>query len=157
MSDIILFAHPTFGVLGIMAAVWILVEALNASEANQGRIRLAAYAVTICFIAAWILGGFWYVNYYYAEKAIILKGPWPFAHTLFMETKEHLFFIPLILVLYLPIVAARKLASNAAARAMVMVVSAFIILNGLAIEGAGAIINYGAKVAFIHTGQRGAE
>jgi len=46
MSDIILFAHPTFGVLGIMAAVWILVEALNASEANQGRIRLAANAVT---------------------------------------------------------------------------------------------------------------
>ena len=41
MSDIILFAHPTFGVLGIMAAVWILVEALNASEANQGRIRVA--------------------------------------------------------------------------------------------------------------------
>jgi hypothetical protein len=157
MSDIILFAHPTFGVLGIMAAVWILVEALNASEANQGRIRVASYAVTICFIAAWILGGFWYVNYYYAEKAIILKGPWPFAHTLFMETKEHLFFIPLILALYLPIVAARRLASNAAARAMVMVVSAFIILNGLAIEGAGAIINYGAKVAFIHTGQKGAE
>jgi hypothetical protein len=157
MSDIILFAHPTFGVLGIMAAVWILVEALNASEANQGRIRVASYAVTICFIAAWILGGFWYVNYYYAEKAVILKGPWPFAHTLFMETKEHLFFIPLILALYLPIVAARRLASNAAARAMVMVVSAFIILNGLAIEGAGAIINYGAKVAFIHTGQKGAE
>ena len=46
MNDIILFAHPTFGVLGIMASVWILVEALNASEANQGRIRMAAYAVT---------------------------------------------------------------------------------------------------------------
>ena len=50
MSDIILFAHPTFGVLGIMASVWILVEALNASEANQGRIRLAAYAVTACIV-----------------------------------------------------------------------------------------------------------
>ena len=74
-----------------------------------------------------------------------------------METKEHLFFIPLILALYLPIVAARKLAANAAARTMVMVVATFIILNGLAIEGAGAIINYGAKIAFIHTGVKGAE
>lgn len=157
MSDIILFAHPTFGVLGILASVWILVEALNASETNQGRIRFAAYTVTACIMAAWVLGGFWYVNYYYAEKAIILKGPWPFAHTLFMETKEHLFFIPLILALYLPIVAARKLASNAAARVMVMVAATFIILNGLAIEGAGAIVNYGAKVAFIHTGEKGAE
>jgi hypothetical protein len=157
MSDIILFAHPTFGVLGILAAVWILVEALNASEANQGRIRLAAYAVTGCILAAWILGGFWYVNYYYAEKAIILKGPWPFAHNLFMETKEHLFFIPLILALYLPIVAARKLATNSAARAVVMVTATFIILNALAIEGAGAIINHGAKIAFVHSGVKGSE
>ena len=157
MSDIILFAHPTFGVLGIMAAVWVLVEAINASEANQRRIRLAAFAVTVCIVCAWVLGGFWYVNYYAPEKAIILKGPWPWAHDFVMETKEHLFFIPLILALYLPIVAAKKLASNTAARAMVMVVATFIILNGLAIEGAGAIINYGVKVAFVHTGQKGAE
>ena len=40
---------------------------------------------------------------------------------------------------------------------MVMVVCAFIILNGLAIEGAGAIINYGAKVAFIAYWPKGAE
>jgi hypothetical protein len=157
LSDIVLFAHPTFGVLGIMAAVWTLVEALNASETNQKRIRLAAAAVTVCIVAAWMLGGFWYVNYYYADKAIILKGPWPWAHNLFMETKEHLFFIPLILALYLPIVAARKLAANTAARVMVVVVATFIILNGLAIEGAGAIINHGAKIAFIHSGQKGSE
>ncbi len=157
MSDIILFAHPTFGVLGIMAAVWTVVEALNASEANQHRIRLAAGAVTVCIVCAWLLGGFWYVNYYYADKAVILKGPWPWAHNFFMETKEHLFFIPLVLALYLPIVAAKRLASNTAARTMVMVVATFIILNGLAIEGAGAIINYGVKVAFVHTGVKGAE
>ncbi len=157
MSDIILFAHPTFGVLGIMAAVWTLVEALNASESNQYRIRMAAGAVAICIVFTWLLGGFWYVNYYYADKAVILKGPWPWAHGLFMETKEHLFFIPLILALYLPIVAARKLAANTAARAMVMVVATFIILNGLAIEGAGAIINHGAKIAFIHAGVKGTE
>jgi hypothetical protein len=157
MSDILLFAHPTFGVLGIMASVWVLVEALNASEANQGRIRIAAYTVAACIVCAWALGGYWYVNYYYAEKAIILKGPWPFAHNLFMETKEHLFFIPLVLALYLPIVAARKLASNSAARAMVMVVAGFIILNALAIEGAGAVINHGAKIAFVHSGVKGTE
>jgi hypothetical protein len=111
----------------------------------------------VCLVLAWILGGYWYVHYYYAEKAVILKGPWPFAHNLFMETKEHLFFIPLILALYLPIVAGINLARNKSARAMVMVVSAFIVLNGLAIEGAGAVINYGAKIAFIHTGVKGSE
>jgi len=154
-SEIILFAHPTFGVLGMIAAVWVFVEALNASEANQSRIRLAAYVTTACIVLAWVLGGYWYVVYYYAEKAAILKGPWPWAHDFFMETKEHLFFIPLILALYLPIVATRKLASNATARAMVLTVAGFIVLNALAIEGAGAIINHGAKVTFVRSGVKG--
>jgi hypothetical protein len=157
MSDIILFAHPTFGVLGTLAGVWVFVEALNASDANQSRIRYAAFAVTACIVLAWLLGGYWYTVYYGAEKAIILKGPWPWAHNFVMETKEHPFFIPLILALYLPIAAAKSLARNAAARVVVMTVAAFVVLNALAIEGAGAIINYGVKVAFVHTGVIGAE
>src|ERR1700687_2660479 len=109
MSDLILFAHPVFGVLGIMAAVWVIVEALNASEANQARIRGAAWAVAVFMVAAYVVGGYWYVTYYYAEKAIILKGPWPFAHNVFMESKEHIFFGLLVLSLLLPIVARQKL------------------------------------------------
>ncbi len=157
MSDVILFAHPTFGVLGILASVWLLVEALNATEANQARIRYAAYAVAVCIVLAWVLGGYWYTIHYAPEKAIILKGPWPWAHNFVMETKEHLFFIPLILALYLPIVAVRKLASNQAARMAVMVCATFVILSGLAVEGAGALINYGVKVAYVHTGAKGVE
>lgn len=157
MSDIILFAHPTFGVLALLSSVWVFVETLNASPANQRRIFVASLAVAAFIVLAWLFGGYWYVTYYAPEKAIILKGPWPFAHDLFMETKEHLFFIPLILALYLPIVAARKLAANRAARAMVLAVAGLIVLNGLAIEGAGAVINYGVKVAFVHTGVKGAE
>jgi hypothetical protein len=157
MSDIILFAHPTFGVFGIIAAVWVIVEALNASDENRRRIWLASLATAICIVAAWILGGYWYTIYYAPEKAIILKGPWPWAHDFIMETKEHLFFIPLILALYLPFVARLDLLRNPRARAMVMAVAALVVLNGLAIEGAGAIINYGVKVAFVHTGVKGAE
>ncbi len=157
MSDIILFAHPTFGVLGILAAVWVFVETLNASPANAARTQLAAFAVTIFIVLAWVLGGYWYVNYYAPEKAIILKGPWPWAHDFFMETKEHLFFIPLILALFLPIAARANLAASRVARTMVLSVAALVVLSGLAIEGAGAVINYGVKVAFVHTGVKGAE
>jgi hypothetical protein len=157
MSNMILLAHPTFGVLGILAAVWVFVEALNASEANAARIRTAALAVAIFIALAWVLGGYWYVHFYGAEKAIILKGPWPWAHNLVMETKEHLFFIPLVLAFYLPIVARGKLFANTAARAMVLSVAALIALSGFAIEGGGALINYGVKVAFIHDGVKGAE
>lgn len=153
MSDIILFAHPTFGVLGIMAAVWVFVEALNASEANRQRLVIGSLVVAGCMLAAGMLASWWYtILYGHFEQSVILKGPWPWAHSFFMETKEHLFFIPLILALYLPFVARLDLFRNKTARVMVMTVAALIVLNGLAIEGAGAIINYGVKVAFIHTG-----
>ena len=157
MSDIILFAHPTFGVLGILAAVWVFVEALNASEGNAARIRTAAIAVAVFIGLAWVLGGYWYVHFYAAEKAIILKGPAPWAHNLIMETKEHLFFIPLVLAFYLPFATRDKLFANTAARTMVLSVAALIALSGFAIEGGGALINYGVKVAFVHTGTQGVE
>lgn len=147
MSDLILFAHPTFGVLGIMAAVWVFVEALNADAANQGRIRTAAWAVAACIVASYLVGGYWYVNYYYAEKAMILRGPWPFAHNFFMETKEHVFFGLLVLALLLPIVVRQNLAKSWGARAVTMTVAALVMLNALAMEGAGAVINHGAKIA----------
>jgi hypothetical protein len=153
IADIILFAHPTFGVLAIMAAVWVFVEALNASEANQRRIWLGSLAVAACICLAWVLGGYWYVTYYYAEKAIILKGPYPAAHNFFMETKEHLFFITLILALYLPFVARVNLAARARARTMAMVIAGLIAVSAFSVEGAGAVINYGVKVAFVHAGK----
>jgi hypothetical protein len=157
LSDVILFAHPTFGVLAILASVWVFVELLNANSDNLSRARMAAFVVTICVVAAWILGGYWYVNFYYAEKAVILKGPWPWAHNVIMETKEHLFFIPLVLALYLPIVMRDDWVRSLASRYMAMAVVTLIIGSGLVIEGGGALINAGAKVAFIHSGVKGAE
>jgi hypothetical protein len=71
-----------------------------------------------------------------------------------METKEHLFFIPLILALYLPIVTATNLAASRGARSMALVVAGFIVLNGLAIEGAGAVVNHGAKLAVLPASAR---
>lgn len=148
-SDVILLAHATFGVLGTLSALWVFVDALNAREQNARRIRRAAFAVAICMGAAWILGGYWYVHFYPADKALILKGPWPFAHNLVMETKEHLFFLMLILSLYLPLVTRAKLYANPPARRMVLCVAMLIALTGLAMEGTGAVINRGVQVALI--------
>lgn len=151
MNDMILFAHPTFGVLGILAAVWVFVETLNAGQDNAARIRIAALAVAAFMLLSWVLAGYWYVNFYSPDKALILKGPWPWAHQIFMETKEHLFFIPLILALYLPFATRERLFANKLARTMVLSVAALIAASGFAIEGAGAVINYGVKVSLLQT------
>ena len=92
-----------------------------------------------------------------AEKAVILKGPWPWAHNVVMETKEHLFFIPLVLALYLPFVTRGDMVRSKPTRIMAMAVAFLIVGSSLVIEGAGALINAGAKVAFIHSGAKGTE
>lgn len=156
-SDIILLAHATCGVLGILSALWVLIEALNARPESAARMRTVALIGAFAMGAAWILGGYWYVNFYPAEKAIILKGPWPFAHDLFMETKEHLFFITGILSFYLAIAVRDKVYANATARKLVMSVALLIVLTGLAVEGAGAIIDHGVKIALLRGSGKGAQ
>lgn len=150
MSNILILTHPAFGILSVLAAVWLLVETMNANGLNQARITKAAYGVTIFMLLAWIFGGVWYVEYYPMEKAMILNGPWAFAHSFYMEVKEHLFFIPLILALYLPVVVTRnRLHTNRTARIMVVAICINIIILSLSIEVAGAVINQGSKVSFV--------
>ena len=156
-SDVVLLAHAGFGVTGCMAALWVFVETLNARPENAGRIRTAALVAAICMAGAWICGGYWYVHFYPADKTLILAGPWPFAHNVFMETKEHLFFITGILAFLLPITTRETLYSNAMARKLVLSVAALIAITGMAVEGAGAVINHGAKVALLRGASKGAQ
>jgi len=153
-QDIILFIHPTFGVLGILAAVWVFVEALNATPATRQRTWRASLIAAGLFALTWFFAGWFYTLYYHSgDQAIIGNGPVPWTHSFVMETKEHLFFIPLILAFYLPFVARLDLSVNKAARNMVLALTTLIVLNGLAIEGAGAIINWGAKTSLAQTVQ----
>jgi hypothetical protein len=125
------------------------VDVLNVSEANQYRIRKMSCAAAVFMWIAFLIAGYWYVFSYKADKAIILKGPWPFAHTFFMETKEHLVIMLLLMVTYLPIAAANNLSANKDARRVVLWVAGMIALLALMVEGDGAIIAMGVKVGLL--------
>ena len=128
MTELILMAHVLFGVACIITTVWIFAEVLNASETNQARIRKMSWAAAVFMWIAFGVAGYWYVFFYKVDKAIILKGPWPFAHSFFMETKEHLVILLLLLVTYLPIPASSNLVTNNDARRVVLWVSGMIAL-----------------------------
>ena len=96
-EQIILMMHPTFGVLALIAAVWVFVDTLNASSSNNERVRSVSKLVAVLMWLTYVVGGYWYVTYYGGDKAIIKTGPWPFAHSLFMEVKEHLFLMLIML------------------------------------------------------------
>jgi uncharacterized membrane protein YwaF len=149
MTEMILMTHVLFGVACIVTTVWVLVDTLNANETNLNRIKWMSRAAAMFMWLALLFGGYWYVAFYPADKAIILSGPWPFAHEHFMETKEHLVIMLLLLSMYLPIAASGDLVANKEARRLVLWVAAIIPLLGLMIEGHGSIVAMGVKVALL--------
>jgi len=149
VHELVLMAHVLFGVACLLTALWVFVDVLNFSETNQGRIRKMSWAAAISMWLAFLIGGYWYVFFYKADRAIILKGPWPFAHSFFMETKEHLVILLLMLATYLPIAAAGHLSASQDARRVVLWAAGLVALLALMMEGEGATIAIGVKVGLL--------
>ena len=149
-EEVILLLHPTFGVLGMLAAIWVFVEALNSSPPGVERMQIAARASAIFMWLSYFIAGYFYVFLYGPDKAVIKAGPWPFAHNLVTETKEHVFLMLLLLATFLPIAAsaAGEMARNRGARRVVLWSSALVVLLVLFMEGSGAIMSVGAKLGY---------
>jgi hypothetical protein len=149
MGNFILMLHATFGLMFIMGSLWIFVEVLNANEGNAVRVRNLSKGVAAMMWLAFLIGGYWYVTSYAPEKALILKGPWPFAHDFFMETKEHVALMILLIATFLPILASNDFLGNKGIRSLMLWVTGLMVVIGVAMEGAGAIISMGAKIAVL--------
>jgi hypothetical protein len=148
MENIILLLHPAIGVLAMLAAVWVFVDALNANEGNLKRILNVSILCAVLMWLTYIVAGYFYVVYYNADKAIIKSGSWAFGHNFFMETKEHVFFMLLLLATYLPIVA-RDLLNRRTARTVLLWVAGLIVPTTLAMEGSGAIIGMAVRIGLL--------
>ena len=152
MNEIILIAHVVFGVACMVAAVWLFVDVLNANAQNLARIRRLSWGAAGAMWLAFLVGGYFYLTAYKADKAIILaekNKPWHFAHELVMETKEHLVIVLLLLATYLPIVASNNLAASKDARKLMLWVTATVALLALLMDGEGGIIAMGVKMGLL--------
>jgi len=106
--------------------------------------------VTTMMCLSYIIGGYWYVFFYGADKAIIKAGSWPWAHGFFMEAKEHLFFVLLLLSIYLPIAVFKSDGlTDKTSKKLVLIVTGLIIIIGLIMEGFGSVISAGVKMGLL--------
>lgn len=149
MTLAILLLHALTGMLFILSAGFVFVDTLNASQANLERIRSMSRLCAGLLWLTYFIGGYWYVVNYAPEKAFIMKGPWTFAHSFVMETKEHVFLGLLLLGTLLPIIASNDLVGSKAARKLMLWATTLLVLVGFGMDGAGAIISLGAKVALL--------
>jgi hypothetical protein len=148
-NHVLLLIHPALGGLAMLAALWVFVDTLNISEASVSRIKNISILCAVLMWLTYIIGGYWYVVYYAPDKSIIKAGPWPFAHGFFMETKEHVFLMLLLLATYLPIAASGNLVTSKAARKVVLWVAGLIVPISLSMEGSGAIISIAVKIGLL--------
>ena len=148
--QVVMMLHVALGVIGIMFAVALFVDVLNINEGNIERIKKLSLAVAVLIVFAYIIGGYWYVVYYGHDRDIIKAGQWPWAHNYFMEVKEHLFFMMLLLGIYLPIAVYRNAPiMEKEKRCLVLGICALIVVLGFFMEGAGGIIGKGVPMGLI--------
>jgi hypothetical protein len=151
MIDPLIFLHVMVAEFGLFAFLWVLVEVLNPTETRIRRARIAAVIGLACLLAAWIAGGFYYVEVYGAQvKPAIKAGDAPWVHSVVMEVKEHVF-------LFLPVLAAttaalllkfnNDLLHNREARLTVAMLAGLVFLLGFVIAGMGAVIAGGYRSA----------
>jgi len=146
----VLMSHVALGVLSIMCVVALFVDVLNINEGNIERIKKLSLAVAVLIVLAYLIGGYWYVVYYGHDRDIIKAGQWPWAHNYFMEVKEHIFFVLLLLGIYLPIAVYRNVPlAEKQKRNLVLGIAALIVLLGFFMEGAGGIISKGVTMGLM--------
>ncbi len=149
-ESILLLLHPAIAVVTMLLVVWLIVS-LKCVNINERRVRMLSLSIALMMVSIWIIAGYWYVVFYGVDKAVIVKSSWSFSHSFFMETKEHIFFVVLILSLYLPLVAFRNsIANNTSAQKLLITLGVLILALMLYIDGAGAIISHGAEIAYMH-------
>ncbi len=150
LKDAFLLVHPTLGVLGAFAALWVFVEALKVDENALRRMKAASLVAAALMLLALSAGGIWDSLFFAADKAVIEKGPWGFIGGAVMETKEALIVIVLLLAVYLPIVVFRgNLGVDRSARLLTMTVAGLVVLSALAMEGAGAVLSLSVKAGLV--------
>src|SRR3989344_3265467 len=151
MANPLIGLHAFLGELGIASFLWVFLETLNPERHRIKRAKIAALVGVVFLFASWIIGGYYYVNYYGGNvKLIIKEGPEPWGHGIFMEAKEHIFlFLPLLALLtYSLIINYEKFTDkNKKIRKSILCMCALIIIIGAIMAFMGYLISSSARAA----------
>lgn len=90
--------HAWLGEFAALMFVWAFIELISGADANIRRANTAVLLGLALLFGAWFAGGFYYIEFYGTQvKPYIKEGPFPWAHGVVMETKEHVFlFLPFL-------------------------------------------------------------
>ena len=139
-----LVAHVIIGVCAIACTHLVFMHLIRRAP-SFSYLSKVSFACFILFLVSWASGAYYYVVYYgKSVKPVIVGGAYPWAHTFFMEGKEHVFLILpfLALLLWLAVKLLARVPDgglkNAAAMLafVALLIGVFVAASGILISGA---------------------
>lgn len=86
-------AHVILGLCGLASSYAVALN-LRKRESNLAFLKAFSLLAILSYLGSWATGAYYYVlQYGKAVKPIIVAGKYPWAHTIFMESKEHIFLL----------------------------------------------------------------
>lgn len=151
MSEIFtitLITHVVSGLIGFIATYAVLM-ALFRKESSIRVLRFSSVLAFLSYITSWLTGGYYYVLRYGPEvKPVIKGGDYPWAHSFFMETKEHVFLLLPILTFMLALIffiRGEDVISKGKMKRAVIYITVLTALLALFITASGIIISGSAQ------------
>lgn len=145
---ITLITHVISGLVGFMATYAVLM-ALFRKKSSIKILRFSSALAFLSYLTSWFSGGYYYVFRYGAEvKPIIKNGDNGWAHSFFMETKEHVFLLLPILTFMLALVFFLRgddVVSSGKMKRVVIYMTVLTALLALFITASGIIISGSAR------------
>lgn len=150
--ELLVAPHVALGELAILSFLWVIAEVMmGPSGVGVMRAKGAAVVGVMAAFSEWLLAGIYYTVFYGDNvKPLINEGPWPWAHGIFMEAKEHIYlFLPFLAIVLLALVWQQGdlLKERRSARFMVYAVAGVSILLVLLSGVMGYLISTGYREA----------
>jgi len=132
------------GLVGVGASYAVVMQLLR-RQVPLGWLRWTSTVAFISYVLSWLTGGFYYVVRYGSEvKPVIKAGPYPWAHSIVTESKEHIFlFLPFLAFLTMlgALFFSDELQQNKGLRRAIIGVSVVTFVLGILIAMAGVIMS----------------
>jgi len=144
--------HVGFGELTFLSAVaTLLILAWGPPKRKFMMAKITSLAGAVSAFVSWLVSGLYYVIYYGPQvKPTIKGGPWPWAHSIFMEAKEHIFlFLPFFAILFMFLIwkYGDKWDDDRALRSSGLAIGIITILITVLMMVSGYLISSGYRIA----------
>ncbi len=151
MDIVLRFLHIGLGELTLLTTIGVVAALIWGAQNRKVLIaKIAALAGVISAVLSWVIAGIYYVVFYGPDvKPAVKSGPWPWAHSIFMESKEHIFlFLPFLAVLLLFLVwkYANNWDEERSIRISILTVGALTILIPVLMMFSGYLVSTGYRL-----------